>query len=118
MLHKTRILNCGGFMSRKSDERDYRPRYGLLYSNGEIVEQMLDTSQDKWIDQEEVNEKIDTALDISGLTAELQSLGGDALDFVEVLQRYLVAEKIDGGVKKLALQALEKGRENAQAKTN
>ena len=105
-------LNCGGFMPRKSDERNYRPRFGLLSDEGSIDQVFLDTSKDKWVDPKDVNELIDEPMNLVGLIDELESLGGDALNFVEILERYLEREKIDDEVKKLVIQALEKGRED------
>lgn len=108
------VLNCGGFMGRTSDERDYAPRYGVLYDVGTIRRVAFDISEDKWLDQEDVAEVAAERLDVSDLVDELQSLGGDALNFVELLTRYLDDRQVDLDVRKLVLQALEKGRENAE----
>jgi hypothetical protein len=109
------ILNCGGFMARKSDERNYRPCYGVLYDDGSIERVEFDISQDKWIDPEDALDALaETDMEIEDLVDELQSLGGDALDFVEMLTRFLDDRQIDPAVRKLVVQALERGRENAE----
>lgn len=106
------VLNCGGFMARKSDERDYTPSFGLLKDDGTIERIFFDVSKDRWIDLKDEAALIDEQLNISGLIGELEHLGCDALNFAEVLERYLDKEKVDESVRRLVIQALEKGRED------
>ena len=106
------VINCGGFMARKSDERDYKPGYGVLRSNGSIEHVDFDRSQDKWLDPEDLAKQVDEPLNLTGLISGLESLGADALDFAEILNRYLDKEKVDEAVQKLVVQALQKGRED------
>ena len=107
------VINCGGFMARKSDEREYRPGFGLLYSNGLIERVEFDRSKDKWVDPADVAGQLDEHLNLSELIGELESLGSDALNFVEILERHMDKEQISSDVRKLVIQALEKGREDA-----
>jgi hypothetical protein len=106
------VLNCGGFMARKSDERDYTPSFGLLKDDGTIERIFFDVSKDRWIDLKDEAALIDEQLNLSGLIGELEHLGCDALNFAEVLERYLDKEKVDESVRRLVIQALEKGRED------
>lgn len=106
------VINCGGFMARKSDERNYKPGYGVLYSCGRIERVEFDRSKDKWVDPEDLAKQVDEPLNITGLISGLESLGAGALDFAEILNRYLDNEHVDPAVKKLVTQALEKGRED------
>jgi hypothetical protein len=106
------VLNCGGFMPRKSDERDYVPSFGLLKDDGTIERIFFDVSKDRWIDLKDEAALIDEQLNLSGLIGELEHLGCDALNFAEVLERYLDKEKVDESVRRLVIQALEKGRED------
>lgn len=60
--NKCTIVNCGGFIRRNSDETDYVPCVSLLYSDGTVRRQPLDTSKDKLIsnfkpDTREINTK-------------------------------------------------------------
>ncbi len=71
----------------------------------------FDVSEDKWIDPKDEAALIDEQLNISGLIGELEQLGGDALNFVEILERFLDKERVDASVRRLVIQALEKGRE-------
>jgi len=103
------VLNCGTFIPRKSDERAYKPCYGLLMSDGSIKQLFIDTSQDKWLEPEE-GETADEPMNLTGLIDDFESLGGDALNFVEVLERCMESNATDGDVKKLVLKALDEGR--------
>lgn len=109
------VLNCGGFMARKSDERDYAPSFGLLKDDGSIERIFFDVSEDKWIDPKDEAALIDDQLNLSVLIGELESLGCDALNFIEIIERYLDKEKVDENVRRLVIQALEKGREEDEA---
>jgi predicted phosphodiesterase len=106
------VLNCGGFMPRKSDERSYKPRVGLLMSDGEIDQVFLDTSKDRWIDLEDEAELIDRQFDLSGLVGEFESLGADALDFEDALIRMMEKNGTDESVRQKVVAALQKGRED------
>lgn len=106
------VLNCGGFMPRKSDERDYKPRIGLLTDEGDVDQVFLDTSKDRWIDPEDEAELIDRQFDLSGLIGEFESLGADALDFEEALIRMMDKEGTDDSVRRKVADALQKGQED------
>jgi len=110
---KCEVLNCGGLMSRKSDERNYQPHYGLLFDDGTIERVPLDISQDKWVDPEDVTALVDESLNMGGLISELEHLGGDTLNFIEVLTRYVEKNKISPEVGRLIADALDKGRGHA-----
>lgn len=107
------VLNCGGFMARKINERNYQPRIGCLLDDGGIREVMLDVSQDRWLEPEQLAEAVDNSLQLNDLISDLESLGADALNFEDVLHRYLDTRKVDSSVKTMVLEALDKGRGNA-----
>lgn len=109
---KCSVLNCGGFMPRKSDERDYKPRIGMLMSDGDIDLVFLDTSEDKWIDPEQEAELIDRHFDLSELIGEFEELGDEQLDFAEALTRAAERSGASDEVRMLIASALEKGRES------
>jgi hypothetical protein len=68
------IFNCGCLIPRRSPERHYRPRVGLLLSDGSVRENFLDTSKDLWLDPEETARKV------------LED-GGEVREFVDLLKR-------------------------------
>lgn len=109
---KCNVVNCGGFMARKQDEREYHPSYSLLYEDGLITRVPFDRTHDKWVDPEDLAKMVDEPLNLAAMLGELQMLGQDALDFVEILNRHLEKEGISEPVRKLVTQALDKGRED------
>ncbi len=96
-------------MNRKQDERDYRPSFWVLNDDLTVVRHEMDVSQDLWIEPEQVQQA--AGPDVTGLMAELEQLGGDSLDFSELLRR--AAESEDEDVRKLTIEALDGGREDA-----
>lgn len=111
---KCNVLNCGGFMPRKSDERTYKPRVGLLTDDGEIDQVFLDISKDKWIDPEDEAELICRQFDLSGLVGDFENLGADALDFADALVRMMDKNGTDESVRQKVVAALQKGREDEE----
>jgi len=87
------VLNNGGFMRRKSDEKNYQPCIGLLYDDGSIERVPLDTSIDKFVEISEAEEACD--FEMESFISELESLGESGLDFIETLERYLLENKKD-----------------------
>ena len=100
----TVIYNCGGFIRRKSDERNYKPCVGLLYEDGRVESLHLDTN-----DRFHENVKDDaTALDIGDFVKGLKCLGEQGLNFEESVKQYLAANAdIEPGVKAKVLEALK-----------
>jgi hypothetical protein len=80
-----KVLNCGTFFRRKSDEIDYRPTIGILYSSGEIVREKLDTT----------GEYMETTVspgalpdgDFKVFIDELSRLTSDPLNYTESMKR-------------------------------
>jgi hypothetical protein len=107
------VFNAGTMICRRQNERSYRPRCGLLRDNSEVECIYLNTEEDVWTEREEVEAG---RADVSGLVAELESLGGDALDFEEVLLRRADAEDVPQQTKRLILEALDHARSGREQK--
>ncbi len=102
----TKVWNCGGFIRRKIDEMDYKPRLGILYSDGTIKEHLLDTSIDKFKPREELIEEME--VDLKSFVKELESLGDHGLDFPAAVRKALdLMPEVPGPVKEMALKCLE-----------
>ena len=99
------VLNCGGFIRRKSDEIDYSPRVGVIFSDGSVKRKKLDTSIDRFHpvlkDQKEI------PLNMKAFLEELEGLGEHGLNFREAVENHLKKEKIGEETKEIILQALE-----------
>lgn len=88
---KTKIVNCGGFMRRKSDEADYLPRAHLLYRDGSTVPIAIDTSGEAIYKR--TSEIKSTLGEIGDFLQEMEKLRGDPLDFNETLSRYIQSNR-------------------------
>jgi len=103
-----RVFNCGTLMRRKADEIDYKPQVGLLLDDGSVVPHYLDTSEDRYIAEAEVQEA-KTTLEMGDFFDELGKLGKTFLDFVEVMKEiFLRDDKISSEAKQIILDAMEK----------
>lgn len=100
------LINCGGFMRRKVDERGYRPGVGLLHSDGSITRHYLGTEGEAFIEATEAEEVVERMLDMSEFMAGLRGLGsGDALDFEAALRRFMDTNGITGRVRDIITEA-------------
>ena len=107
---KHNLLNCGAFMCRHKDERDYKPAVGLLHGNGNITRHYLDKSHEQW-DEEYIENSaaVDTAavvFDAAKFIEELETVG-DSLDFNRAVNRRLDEVGANAVVRKLVLEALQ-----------
>lgn len=103
---KLTICNCGGFMRRKSDERDYRPGVGLLHGDGTVTRHYLDTSAEVFVEQTEAEVEVEKMLDMTEFMEGLKGLGADtSLEFESALGRFLETNKTDGLVREIVLEA-------------
>jgi predicted phosphodiesterase len=105
------IWNCGGLMRRHSDEIDYKPRLGLLYSDGHIEPYYLDVSRDMYLDSVSGEEE-DIDLNLQEFFEGLTKLGKSTLDFKVAVEQYLlsVSKIINPETKKIILKAMDNVR--------
>lgn len=98
------ILNCGGFIPVKSDERNHKPVVGLLHDDGGITTELLDTSKDEW----QIEEKAEPLgfMDNSGFVHSLKTLGLNSLDFREAVDHAMSVECVNEGVRKIVSEIL------------
>jgi hypothetical protein len=100
------VVNCGTLMARRSDERDYRPFVVLLYSDGEVERHYLDTSEDKWIEEDSVMCSHSVEGKLSEFLEELEELDDDNLDFRAALNRVANDNDVDKRVRTILLEAM------------
>lgn len=101
----TEIFNCGSLMRRNSDQIDYKPQVGLLYSDGSVKPYYLDITQDKHLDVSKEALGEDT-LNMKSFIEELEKLGDTDLDFTEAMNRYLSDNKISMPICNIILKAM------------
>ena len=105
----TTIFNCGTLMRRKSDEENYKPMVGLLYSDGNVEPYYLDTSKDIHLTAEEAKQKEEIEdFDMTLFANELKKLGASALDFAEAIKQYNRSQKVEQPVQNIIRKAMGK----------
>jgi DNA repair exonuclease SbcCD nuclease subunit len=109
VVGKTEIFNCGTLMRRASDEEDYRPKVGILYSNGQIDKHYLDISKDKHLTTDEMKDaKEYEEIDMELFATELRKLGASALEFKEAMKQFWRKDKTRKAVINIIMKAMEK----------
>ncbi len=104
------VWNNGGFMRRKRDEIDYRPRVGLVMSDNTVKRHYLDVSKDKFTEVDENVAASVADVDASDFIAELQELGDTAINFGQRMRRFLDKHCDDPKVRDIVEQAMQKRR--------
>lgn len=99
------VFNCGGFMRRKIDERNYDPTVGLLGSCGQIFPWMLNTTEDRIVDPIEDTLGVDS-LDVREFLMEMKKLKGKTFDFREAMEAAFISQKVSPPVQKIILEAM------------
>lgn len=103
---KGNILNCGTFYRRRSDERDYEPKVGLLHDDASITLHKLDVSEDKFLDDDNLIDDSRDGGEFSDLLDDLRKIDKDSLDFRAIVKRVLDESGCRDGVRQLVLQAV------------
>lgn len=86
------IINCGGFMRRKSDEENYRPRVWLVRGDGSVEPHALDTAADRHVGEvaalrpEPVLPQGQGRQAVSVFLGELAGASSEPLDFEEAVR--------------------------------
>lgn len=106
---KITILNNGGFMRRKTDEIEYTPSVGLLYSDGSVVRHYLDTPPeiDSFTLDHKKEDKAQASVDVSGFIEELNILKGREFNFVEACELYAEKTKMNKRTKEILKHIME-----------
>lgn len=101
----TKVINCGTFMRRKSDEIHYQPAIGIIYSDGSVEGHLLDTSIDRF--HENPKEREEQPINMREFLDQLEQLGEHGLDFREAVLNHLRSSKINEQTKQIILKAIE-----------
>ena len=102
----TVVFNCGGMMRRKSDEADYRPGYGMLFSDGTVERRYFDTSKDVFTPVTESSPLLTTG-SFDKFLSSLSELQKTVPDFPTVLRRLSERPTTPDGVRKVIQEVLE-----------
>lgn len=103
MLGDCRVVNCGGFMRRKSDEKNYDPSVWLLREDRTVERIRLDCSKDKFakLDLEGISDNSEEFLQT------LSNLGEQCLDFREAVMHSL--DSLPEKARKIVVKVMKNG---------
>jgi len=102
------IFNCGCLIRRKANEREYKPRVGLLMGDGHVETHFLDLSGDVWADQpDEEPEMAETLEELREFIAELKDADVGIVDFEDSVHRWLAEYDCSDPVRKILLEVTE-----------
>jgi hypothetical protein len=97
---KCHVLNHGGFMRRRVDEKSYVPHYGLLMSDGTIVRKPYGTEGEKFSPAFINSSRV--------FLQELEGLGNGEADFEDAVERYFNTYEVSEPARTLIKDALNK----------
>lgn len=103
------VLNCGGLQCRRSDEKTYRPRVGLLHDSGLVTQHFLDTSQDKWseLSSEVLAIERATELDLSGFIEDVSRLQDMGLNWQQTVYDFCTTNQLSAEVQAIIHACVE-----------
>lgn len=104
------VLNCGGFMRRKIDEREYQPHIGLLYSDGSVLRHPLDCTADVFSGPTATATATAGTPDTAEFLAGLRALGHEGLDYRAAVLRHMEANCTPPAIREIVLHAMERTR--------
>jgi len=111
-LHKEgqcRVMNCGAFIRRKSNEMVLTPSVGMLHSNGTITRHFLDVSEDQWSDvgQEIADIESSLQMDLSGFIEELVKARDTGWNWEITVDSWISGNNIDKDVAAIMKKAVK-----------
>lgn len=102
------VGNHGGMMRRKTDERDYRPGYLLIYSDGSLRRVPYDTEGEVLAAPEsKVAAAEQTEAKIGAFVRELEAGGAADLNFSDAVDIYFRKNTVRKEVRDIILKALD-----------
>jgi DNA repair exonuclease SbcCD nuclease subunit len=103
------VLNNGGFMRRRSNEENYTPCVGVLYSDGDVKRIPLGAFEVfHKVDKQE--DKQDTRRDFKELLGDISGLSEVSSDFKQELHRELARREVSQKVKDYIWMSVEEDR--------
>lgn len=110
-LHRMSVINCGTLVSRNTDEREYRPRLGLIHADGSITPYYLDISLDRWATEDESDVEKDKRDAAAEVVDELINLADGYTNFNGAVNRYMKVKKVGKNIENIVREAIEESQE-------
>jgi len=102
-----RLVNCGGFTCRNSDEFNYKPAVYLLDRNAKFHTISLNIEEDFTLDTIPAGKLTSMTRTVHEFMDILEGLGKVTGDYPEACRRYMRAKKIPDDVQRMVLSFLE-----------
>lgn len=106
-IGSTTVYNCGTFFRRTTDDIEYRPRMGLILSDGTVREIPLTIWGDKIEALESELSSAHGRLDADEFLRELEGLRERPVDYREAITRYVSDRPISLLAKRALLKAMD-----------
>lgn len=100
------VVNCGTFMRRSIKDKDITPNIALLYSNGRIHVDAIETD-DKWLDVPVNEEVTQNTEEITKFVHKLLKAETDSINFREIVEKACAKKGVSQEVKEIILESLE-----------
>ena len=104
----TSVINCGCLIPRKSDERDYKIKVGLIRDDGTVWRRQLDTTRDKWLDLPGEEKSIPSNPGMVEFIEDLNTLSSDSLDFRDAVIRYMEENSTAASTKQVLTSVMDR----------
>lgn len=100
------VVNNGGMMLTKSDDRKGSPGYSLLYSDGTVERCIFDTSEDRWVEDSIAAETANASEIGHALIESLVNLSSATIDYREGIKQAIRTLSPSAGVQRVLLDAI------------
>lgn len=105
---KYRVFNCGGFYRRNSDQVDYTPQIGIVYSDYTVRPYQMDTSKDKWLSRHELIEVAETDANLKDFLKDLKrGLSVESTSFKHIVESYCRNHGICPSVQSILMRIID-----------
>lgn len=101
------LMNCGGFMRRRTDDATRNPMIGILYSDGSIRKHLLNTEGEQLDIGEIVEMRERDDAEIEDFVKRLSDLQESSFDFASALVNYIETHDVSPGVRKFILSSIQ-----------
>ena len=100
------VLNVGGFIRRNSDEKDRILQIGLLYDDGTIGVEIVQ-SEDEW-EEEIMSLPVESRVEVQVLMEALSGLKSQTFDFGDAVRECIKKHNLPSPVRRILLRSIEK----------
>lgn len=110
-LNNVTCWNCGTFMRRKSDEKEYAPQIGLLCASGNILTHRLSTRGEilQTVEEDLEGRWSRTSHEMDDFINGLRDVMRHSFDFIEAIEILISQKSINNDAKKILLEVLDRG---------